>query len=269
MNNWANPSAASTQEIAKMALSLEERAQSPDQKQINLEMLQVLAPTTGEFLLEVGCGTGALTRLIAKRIGSGGRITGVDLSIEFAKFAQSYNPHTNYSGNILLGVAKAEVLPFSPALFDKALAARLLLHVSNPRLVLSEMKRVVHPGGKVVVMDWDFETVAVDHSDRELTRRLLHFRCDHHGGNNWRGRQLWRLMKETGFTHMELVPITSIACREEDSLTQSLFRAAEVAQEAGVITSTEYTRWVGEIRSNLAEEKFFASIDYFIIIGKR
>ena len=65
--------------------------------------------------------------------------------------------------------------------------------------MIREMKRVVKSAGRVVVMDWDFDTVTVDHPDRELTRRLLHWRCDRRGGNNWSGRQLWRRMHTAGF----------------------------------------------------------------------
>jgi hypothetical protein len=118
-------------------------------------------------------------------------------------------------------------------------------------------------------MDWDFETLAVDHSNRDLTRRLLHWRCDHHGGNNWSGRQLWGLMAATGLVNVKAVPFVSVAQRENDSLTQSLFRAAQVARDGGAIASNEYDAWVADLRSSLAAGYFFASIVYFIVSGER
>ena len=269
VNNWSNPSRASAQDVAEMAASLEERGQALDQQQVNTVLMSVLAPTTGEHILEVGCGSGILCRLMAPAIVPGGKITGLDISPEFIKIAQGHAISANLSDSIQWGAGQAEALPFQDANFDGVLAARLLLHVSNPQSVLSELMRVVRPGGRVVVMDWDFETLAVDHSNRELTRRLLHWRCDHHGGNNWSGRQLWGLMAATNLVNLKVVPIVSVAHRENDSLTLSLFRAAQVARDGGAISPDEYDVWVGELRTNLATGCFFASMDYFIVIGER
>jgi len=167
------------------------------------------------------------------------------------------------------GAGQAEVLPFQDASFDGVFAARLLLHVSNPQAVLNELVRVARPGGRVVVMDWDFDTVAVEHSDRELTRRLLHWRCDHHGGNNWSGRQLWGQMVAAGLVNVKAVPVVSVAHYENDSLTLSLFKAAQVARDGGAIAKNEYDAWVGELNSSLAAGCLFASIVYFIVVGER
>ena len=197
VNNWANPSKASMQDVRDMAAALEERAQALDQVQVNAALVNALAPVAGEQVLEVGCGSGVLCRQIAPKVIPGGKITGVDISPEFLRIAQGYAVSAGLSATIQWGAGQADVLPFRDASFDEVFAARLLLHVSDPQAVLNELVRVVRPGGRVVVMDWDFGTVALDHSDRELTRRLQHWRCDHHGGNNWSGRQLWRRMAAT------------------------------------------------------------------------
>jgi len=269
VNNWANPSKASMQDVHEMAAALEERAQALDQLQVNRALMDALAPVAGDHILEVGCGSGVLCRQVAPDVVPGGNITGVDISIEFLKIAQGYASSADLSAPIQWGVGQAEVLPFQDASFDGVFAARLLLHVTNPQVVLNELARVVRPGGRVVVMDWDFETLAVDHSNRDLTRRLLHWRCDHHGGNNWSGRQLWGLMTATQLVNVRAVPVVSVAQRENDSLTLSLFRAAQVARDGGAIAPNEYDDWVEEIRSSLATGCFFASIVYYIVIGER
>jgi SAM-dependent methyltransferase len=193
----------------------------------------------------------------------------VDISPEFLKLAQDYAANANLSDSIQWGAGKAEFLPFQDASFDGVFAARLLLHVSEPQIVLNELARVVRPGGRVVVMDWDFDTVALDHSDRELTRRVMHWRCDHYGGNNWSGRQLWGQMAAAGLLNVQALPVASVAQRENDSLALSLFKAAEVARDGGAIAPGEYDAWVGELKTSLATERFFASIVYFIVVGER
>jgi len=269
VNNWADPSNISMQDIQEMAAALEERAKAVDQLQVNKTLVDTLAPVMGEHILEVGCGSGVLCRQIAPAVVPGGKITGVDISTEFLKIARSYAARTKLSDCIQWGAGQAEVLPFHDAIFDGVFAARLLLHVSDPQTVLNEMLRVVRPGGRVVVMDWDFETVVVIHSNRDLTRRLLHWRCDHHGGNNWSGRQLWGGMTSAGLVNVMVIPVVSIARSENDSLTLSLFKAARVACDDGAIAPNEYDAWISELQSGLAAESFFASIVYFIVIGER
>jgi len=269
VNNWADPSKASMQDVHEMAAALEERAQAFDQMQVNAALADALAPVVGEHILEVGCGSGVLCRQIAPSVVPGGKITGVDISPEFLKIAQSKIATADLANCIQWGAGQADVLPFRDASFDAVFAARLLLHVSDPQAVLNELVRVVRPGGRVVVMDWDFDTVALDHSDRDLTRRLLHWRCDHHGGNNWSGRQLWGRMAATELVNVKPVPVVSVARYENDSLTLSLFKAAQVARDGGAISPGEYDTWVDELRSSLAAGSFFASIVYFIVIGER
>ena len=275
-NNWANPSAASSQDLADMAAALEERGKALDQQPVNAALIRLLAPAPGERLLEAGSGTGLLCRQIAAASAGPqapgakqGWVTGLDVSPGFVRIAREYAARDGLGGRIQWCAGLGEALPFGDASFDGALAARLLLHVSDPATVFSELVRVLYPGGRLVVMDWDFDTVAVDHSNRELTRRLLHWRCDHYGGNNWSGRQLWRLMSAAGLSNLRAVPIVSVARGEQDSLTLSLLRAAQVARDGGGITPGEHDAWVAEVREALSAGCFFASIVYFIVVGER
>ena len=171
-----------------MAAFLEERAQTPDFQVVFQKLCETVAAKPGDRLLEVGSGSGILCRMLAPQLQPGGRMVGVDISPDMTVEAQNYALSGGVNGEITFETCMAESLPYPEASFDGAIAARLLLHVANPDAVICEMKRVVKPGGRVVVMDWDFDTLTVDHSDRELSRRLLHWRNDHHGGNNWSGR---------------------------------------------------------------------------------
>jgi ubiquinone/menaquinone biosynthesis C-methylase UbiE len=268
-NNWANPSHTSSEEIANMATALEERGQAVDQQQVNAALVDVLAPAPGERLFEAGCGSGLLCRQVAPAIAPNGRVTGLDISPGLTRIAQKIAGEAGLANRIQWCSGKAEALPFPDACFDKALAARLLLHVSDPENILKEMRRVLRPGGKLVAMDWDFDTVVVDYENRDLTRRILHWRCDHYGGNNWSGRQLWKQLVASGFSALKMVPVVSVASREQDSLTLSLIRAAQLTRDGGAITPDEHDSWVGELKSGMADGHYFASIVYFIVSGLR
>jgi ubiquinone/menaquinone biosynthesis C-methylase UbiE len=267
VNAWSNPSRVSATEVVNMAAFLEERSRLSDQSEVNARVRDALAPASGERLLEVGCGSGAVCRMMVPFVAPSGHITGLDISSDMVAMARRYAAEGGLSDAVAFDAGAAENLPYADAAFDGAFAARLMLHVAQPEAVLREMLRVVRRGGRIVLMDWDWETVTVDHPNRELTRRILHWRADHHGGNNWSGRQLWRLMTAASLSDVSVTPVVTVVHDDNTSLTQSLWRAAEVARDGGAITSDEHTAWVGELKARLVAQRFFASIAYFVVHG--
>ena len=263
---WSNPSAISAEDAARMAEFLEDRAARPDQLLVNTALRDALVPCPGERLLEVGCGSGALCRLVAPSLLPGGELLGVDVAPEMIAAARAL---AGQQAHLRFEVGAGAALPAEDATYDAAFGARLLLHVADPAPVVAEMARVVKPGGRVVLMDWDFETVVVTHPDRELTRRLLHWRCDHHSGDNWSGRRLLGYALAAGLRDVTVIPVTTVARDEAAALTGSMFRAAEVARDGGAITLAEHDAWVGALKRQLTEGQFMASITYFIVRGRR
>jgi hypothetical protein len=109
--------------------------------------------------------------------------------------------------------------------------------------------------------------VTVDHPDRQLTRRLLHWRNDHHGGDNWSGRKLYKYARSAGLRGLDVTPVTVCAWNEDAALTLSLWRAAEVALNAGAVNQEEHDRWIDDLTKDIADNTFFACITYFIVKG--
>jgi ubiquinone/menaquinone biosynthesis C-methylase UbiE len=260
---WTNPSQVSRDDARRMAAFLEERARCPDQRQVNDWLMSVLDSRPGERVLEAGCGSGVLCRMAAVVTGPRGRVTGVDVSPDMLEAARECGDGVQYVR------ASAEALPFSAAAFDAVFAARLLLHVPDPAAVVGEMVRVARPGGRVVVMDWDFESLVVDHPDRDLTRRIIAWRSAHHSGDNWSGRQLYRRMADAGLSDLAVMPVTTVVTDAETSLGQSVFRAAEVACDGGAATVVERDAWMAVLRERVAAGRFFAAITYFIVRGEK
>lgn len=266
---WSNPAALDVQEEACMVDFLEARSAFPDQVALNEHLINVLAPNPGARLLEVGCGSGVLCRLLAPAVQSlGGHVWGIDIAPHFVATARQCTAQVGLSPWITFEVGSAQALPYVDGHFDGAIAARLLLHVPDPERVIREIQRVVRPWGRIVLMDWDFGTVTVDHPDRALTRRILQWRADHRGGDNWSGRQLWGQALRAGMRDVRLVPVVSVTHEEESSLTQSLWRAARGAWEVGVIGRAEGEAWIETLRQQVDQGTFCASIVYFVVCGR-
>ncbi len=96
----------------------------------------------GQKILEVGCGSGALTHSLKQR---GLNITGVDRS---ARMVEAARRRGGYNGARILQ-ADATALPFADQQFSRIIAASLINVVPEITPVLSEMRRVLQPGGRI------------------------------------------------------------------------------------------------------------------------
>lgn len=104
-------------------------------------------------LLEVGCGVGAQTEILLRRFPKL-NITGIDLNKAQLKSAQEHlarYPHLN--GRYKLQEMAADNLKFEANTFDCAFLCWILEHVPNPAKALSEVRRVLRPGGEIVVTE--------------------------------------------------------------------------------------------------------------------
>ncbi len=102
--------------------------------------------------LDVCCGTGELSFEQAKRVGKNGEITGVDFCEDMLSIAQEKTPEL-YKNNINWVKGDATALPFIDDKFDAATIGFALRNVPSIEKTISEMKRVVRPGGKVVSLE--------------------------------------------------------------------------------------------------------------------
>jgi SAM-dependent methyltransferase len=113
-------------------------------------VLDWLEPPSGLRWIDIGCGNGAFTELLAERC-SPVAIEGIDPSEEQLAFART-RPASRLA-RFQRGDAMA--LPFADGSFDAAVMALVLVFVPDPAKGVSEMVRVVRPGGAVVTYMWD------------------------------------------------------------------------------------------------------------------
>lgn len=112
--------------------------------------LDWLAPPQGQRWIDVGCGTGAFTQLLADRYAPA-EVQGIDPSDGQLTFARA-RPAAHVAQ---FRVGDAMALPFPANSFDAAVMALVLVFVPEPAKGVAEMARVVRPGGTVAAYMWD------------------------------------------------------------------------------------------------------------------
>ncbi len=105
--------------------------------------------------LDVGCGLGLGTRLLSAIVGPEGHVTGLDINQLFIEKARSLADHTPHGQRITFQVGDVKQLPWDDDSFDWASSVDFIGYGSlDTTDLLSQLVRVVKPGGKVFIMAW-------------------------------------------------------------------------------------------------------------------
>lgn len=116
---------------------------------VSVPLLAAAALRPGERVLDVGCGTGFIARRAAEQVGSAGAVTAIDLSPEMIEVARATPAPT--TPPIEWQAGDAASLPFPDGAYDVALCQMALMFMENRTAAVSEMRRVLKPGGRAVV----------------------------------------------------------------------------------------------------------------------
>lgn len=112
------------------------------------DLVEVAAVQQGERILDVACGTGAVTRLAAKRAGKAATVAGVDVNPGMIAVARTVTPEELSIDWYETG---AEAMPLPDASFDLVTCGMGLQFMGNRAAALAEMHRVLAPGGRVAI----------------------------------------------------------------------------------------------------------------------
>jgi demethylmenaquinone methyltransferase / 2-methoxy-6-polyprenyl-1,4-benzoquinol methylase len=107
----------------------------------------------GGKVLDVCCGTGMITMDLARKAGPEGIVIGIDFSNNMLNIAKTHLEHFKFKKTIELIHANALAIPFPDNTFDCATIGYGLRNIADPKKVLTEIKRVVKPGGRVVSLE--------------------------------------------------------------------------------------------------------------------
>ncbi len=174
-------------------------------------LIQAANPQPGEHVLDVACGTGIVARSVAPYLGVKGRVIGLDLNPNMLAVARSAAEREGRAIEWKQG--RAEKLPFPGGSFDLVVCQFGLNLFSDRHAALTEMRRVLRTGGRVVLSVWQgldrhpFYQTLHDASQRRLGRSAVQ-----HIFSLGDSDELRSLLTDAGFQHVEIEPM-SIAAR--------------------------------------------------------
>jgi ubiquinone/menaquinone biosynthesis C-methylase UbiE len=267
LSPWRESARISDAEAIEHAERLELRAQAEDEVAARSEYIRLLGVSSGEQVLEIGCGSGAITRALAQCIAPGGKAVGLDACAGLLPIARRLADEAGLGSLTEFRNGDCRDLPFADASFDATLAVTTLSHVPNAERALQEMVRVTRPGGRLGIFDMDGDSFLISHPDRACTRRIVAAFADHGQVNSWMTRSLAGVLSSLG---MEDVRSRGFMPLDKDGYyARAAERCAEVALEAGAITNDECSEWLRTLRGEMAAGRFIAGRLHLFVWGTR
>ncbi|HEY4326098.1 MAG TPA: methyltransferase domain-containing protein [Mucilaginibacter sp.] len=220
----------------------------------------------GNRVLDVGCGIGVQAQAMAKLVGAEGKVTGTDLSTVMVEIAKEKAASSNLPLDFLAADAVAQ--PFPDQSFDRIRTERVLMYVKDLQTALREFKRLLKPGGKLVIFDFDWDTITIAHRDKALTRKIVRYASDSFP-NGRVGAELFAQMRKAGFEDVKVRPFSYAG---SDIISHDIAkRIYEGILQTGVsnsvFTQTEITNWWNEFDEEAKAGNLFVSYQGFIVGG--
>ena len=237
---------------AETARRIEATYTTPDIVAQRREVLRLLALLPGEHVVDVGAGPGFLAAEMAAVVGRSGRVIAVDPSASMRDLARA----RGVDMEVVDG--SAEALPLADGTLDAAVATQVLEYVPDVPGALAEIRRVLRPGGRVLLLDTDWDSVVWHSGDADRTRAVL-AAWEEHLADPYLPRTLGAALRDAGFAEVtpSVWPLFN-AGPERDTFSNGLVPviAAFVVGRRGVTAETAQG-WVDDLAA-LGEATFFS-----------
>lgn len=266
---WRDTATAGPERARDLAARLERRAKAVDEVAARDAYLSLLGVAAGEHVLDVGCGSGAVTREIARRVGDRGLTVGLDPSPELLAVARELAQEAGLGYRVEFREGDALRLPFPDQSFDVVLCATVLSHVPRGEAAIPELVRVLRSGGRLGVFDLDTDMTAFTHPDRALTRRIVAAASDATAVDGWLVRRLPSLFQRAELGDVRVRGFFPLETDLQSFYANMAERCAEVAMKAGLITELEGRHWLDTFREQGAQGPIVAGRLHIFVWGRK
>jgi ubiquinone/menaquinone biosynthesis C-methylase UbiE len=251
--------------VARVADAMETSAADPQHRAMVAAYLGDLDLADGARLLEIGCGTGAIARVLAAWPGVG-EVLGVDPSLILLTRARELSegiPKLSFQE----GDGRRLALP--DAAFDAVVVHRVLSHVPEPGAVLAEAFRLLHVGGQLAVFDGDYATITLAAGDDDPLQTCVDAFRPAYITDPWLVRRLPEMVREAGFAAERLRSHGFVQVHDADYMLSIADRGADTLAGSGTIGPELAAALKAEARRRIAAHAFFGHVAYASLTARK
>jgi ubiquinone/menaquinone biosynthesis C-methylase UbiE len=243
---------------------LELRAADPQQRAMLETYLTDAAIPPEAHVLEVGCGTGAVTRVLATWPGVVEAI-GVDPSPVLVAKARELGAKL---GSLAFEVADGRSLPLASNTFNLVVCHTTLCHIPGPEVVLNEAARVLRPGGCLAVFEGDYATGTLATGPGDPLDACADAFRTHFVHDPWLVRRLPALVRAAGVRLQRVRSYGYVEAPEPGFMLPGwVDRGADALVTSGRIGIEMAAALKAEARRRIASGEYFGHIAYMSLVG--
>lgn len=221
----------------------------------------------GEHVLDLGTGPGFEPYELATVIGPGGHVHALDTSktmLQLSRQRCSGQPWVEFL------LADALRLPFGDATFDAAVAVQVYEYVGEVAAALAELYRVLQPGGRAVVIDTDWRSIAWEATDQVRMTRILNA-WEEHLVHPTLARSLPLLLKRTGFAlmHTQVLPAFDLTFNEDRFSYGVASLVADFVLGRQRLPLNEVEAWLEDLRRTAKEDRYFFCLNQYLYLAAK
>lgn len=247
---------------AKAARETDRSYLDPEIINQRLQTLQALALRTGEDVLDAGCGTGLLADLMSAQVGDQGLVTGVDHSPNMLELAED---RCKELSNVELHQGSVTELKFEADRFDAACCIQTLLYVDEVDTAISELHRVLKPGGRIAIVETDWHGVVISSPDYQLTRIMTDAWDAAVPSPNLPPKLISKL-HAVGFSAVraQAIPVLNASYNEAGYGASMIRYMAKNAVKKGLVEQERADQWLKKIIDLAGQQAFFFCVNRFL-----
>lgn len=251
--------------VENIATAMETRAASPQQRAMLEAYLAHVGFPPLARVLEVGCGTGPVSGVLARRPGVG-EVIGVDPSpvlLERARALRGGIPNLSFQEG------DARALPVEDASFDVVVIHTVLSHIPGPEAALVEAFRVLRAGGWLAVFDGDYATLTASAGPADPLGACVEAFKASFIHDLWLVRRLPRLASAAGFGIVRFDSHGYVETTEPGYMLTVIDRGADALVADGSIAAELAAALKAEARRRAGSGAFFGHVAYASLVARR
>lgn len=231
------------------------RRQAAELHEDSARLLDRIGLGAGSRAIDLGCGPQGVLELLSERVGSLGRVVGIESNRESVALAKRFVADRALNNvSVIHGDAMATGLPGSS--FDLVHARLVLVNVPYVEAIVREMLRLARPGGVIASHEADYISHFCDPPVRAWDRLFKVFEtyCRNNGIDPFIGRRTHRLFREAGLVEVEVSPVIHVyplGHSRREIFWQFLQNVRDRIVEQGLITDSEFNELTTDLKEHL------------------